>query len=159
ETIYLTMGRRLGPGTLWRLARLFRQRQIHIAHAYLYMASIAARLSGRWANVPVVITSTRAPLAYLPRLAWWLDRATARWCNRVIAVSQHTADVAIRIERIPSEKVTVIPNGVDLTRFAPGDRVGARKQWHIAQTARVVAAVGRLSPEKGHQYLLQALAD
>src|SRR5262249_3373400 len=66
---------------------------------------------------------------------------------------------AIRIERIPSEKVTVIPNGVDLTRFAPGDRVGARKQWHIAQTARVVAAVGRLSPEKGHQYLLQALAD
>jgi glycosyltransferase involved in cell wall biosynthesis len=158
ETVYLNMGKRLGPFTIWRLLRLFRRRKVQIVHAYLYMASIASRFAGRGARVPVVITSTRAPLTYLPRPAWWLDRATARWCNRIIAVSQHTADVAVRVEGIPRAKISVIPNGVDLKRFAPRDRSVARAQWQIDKEAFVVASVGRLSPEKGQKYLLQALA-
>src|SRR5262249_24578197 len=83
---------------------------------------------------------------------------TVRLCDRVIAVSQHTADVATRVEGIPRQKVTVIRNGVDLERFAPRDRDGARAVLGIASKAFVVASVGRLSPEKGQRYLLRALA-
>ena len=158
ETIHLGMGRRPGPMTLWRLARIFRRRQVAIVHAYLYDASIASRLAGKWAEVPVVLTSTRAPLDYLPRPAWWLDRATARWCQRIIAVSEHTADVIVRVEGIARQKIVVIPNGVDLHRFAPRDSRIARAQWGIDEGTFVVASVGRLSQEKGHRYLLQALA-
>src|SRR5437016_958017 len=43
ETIYLNMGRRPGPSTLWRLARIFRRAEVHVVHAYLYDASIASR--------------------------------------------------------------------------------------------------------------------
>src|SRR5437764_11719176 len=45
ETVYLNMGRRPGPSTLWRLARIFR-RDVHLVHAYLYDASIASRIAG-----------------------------------------------------------------------------------------------------------------
>jgi glycosyltransferase involved in cell wall biosynthesis len=158
ETIHLGMGRRPGPVTLWRLAKIFRDRQVTVVHAYLYDASIASRLAGRWARVPVVLTSTRAPLEYLPRVAWWLDRVTARWCQRIIAVSEHTADVSVRVEGIPRHKVVVIPNGVDLHRFAPRDLRIAKARLGLAEDAFVVASVGRLSQEKGHHYLLHALA-
>jgi glycosyltransferase involved in cell wall biosynthesis len=144
--------------TLWRLARIFRCRNVAIVHAYLYDASIASRLAGSWARVPVVLTSTRAPLDYLPRAAWWLDRVTARWCQRIVAVSEHTADVIVRVEGIAREKIVVIPNGVDLHRFAPRDSRVARAQWGIGEGTFVVASIGRLSQEKGHRYLLQALA-
>src|SRR6266566_4368557 len=49
EVIHLGMGRRPGPATIWRLARLFRGRDVDIAHAYLYDASIATRIAGRLA--------------------------------------------------------------------------------------------------------------
>ncbi len=158
ETIHLGTGRRPGPATLWRLARIFRHRRVAIVHAYLYDASIASRLAGRWAKVPVVLTSTRAPPDYLPRSAWWLDRLTARWCQRIIAVSKDTADVITRVEGITRQKIVVIPNGVDLHRFAPRDLREARTHWGIEEGMFVVASIGRLSHEKGHRYLLQALA-
>lgn len=158
ETIHLGMGRRPGPVTLWRLASLFRDRNVAVVHAYLYDATIAARLAGRWARVPVVLTSTRAPLDYLPRYAWWLDRFTARWCQRIIAVSEQTADVAVRVEGIPRHKVVVIPNGVNLQRFVPRDLNRAKAAWGVLPDRFVVASVGRFSQEKGHRFLLQALA-
>ena len=158
ETIHLDMGRRPGPVTLWRLARIFRRKDVSVVHAYLYDASIASRLAGWWAGVPVVLTSTRAPLEYLPRIAWWLDRLTARWCQRIIAVSEHTADFIVRVERIAPTKVVVVRNGVDLNRFTPRDTRMARSHLRLDESAFVVASVGRLSPEKGHRYLLQALA-
>lgn len=157
RAIYLNMGRRPTPATLWRLATLFRRANVGIVHAYLYTASIAARLAGRLARVPVVLTSTRAPLAYLPRFAWWLDRVTASWCNRIIAVSQHTAETIVRVEGIPRQKVIVIPNGVDLTRFTPRDRQQARANLGINGTPFVIASIGRLSAEKGQDYLIEAL--
>jgi len=158
EVIHLGMGRRPGPGTIWRLARLFRDRNVDIAHAYLYDASIATRIAGRLARVPVVVTSTRASLSYLPRLAWWLDRATARWCQRIIAVSRGTAEFVVEREGIPRDKVVVIPNGVDLERFRPGDRVRARTHLGVSVDAFVLACVGRLHPQKGHRYLFEAIA-
>jgi glycosyltransferase involved in cell wall biosynthesis len=124
----------------------------------LYDASIACRLAGLWARVPVVLTATRATLEYLPSVAWWLDRVTARWCQRIIAVSQHTADTVVRVEAIAREKVVVIPNGVDLKRFAPRDVRSARAHWGIGDSAFVVASIGRLTQQKGYGYLLQALA-
>ncbi len=158
ETIHLDMGRRPGLGTVWRLAGIFRRRKIDIVHAYLYDASIASRVAGKWSGVPVVLTSTRASLGYLPAAAWWLDRLTARWCQRIIAVSRHTADFIVQVERIPAEKVVVVPNGVDLRRFAPRSRQSARAQWLVDEDAFVVASVGRLSSQKGHRFLLEALA-
>src|SRR5689334_16119487 len=47
ETIHLGMGKRPGPVTIWRLARVFRRRRVEVVHAYLYDASIASRLAGR----------------------------------------------------------------------------------------------------------------
>ncbi len=158
RTIHLGMGRRPGPATIWRLARLFRSEAVTVVHAYLYDASIASRIAGRLAKVPIVLTSTRAPLEYLPRFAWWLDRVTSRWCRRIVAVSQHTADTIVRVEGMPKERIVVIPNGVDVARFTPRDSVQARSYWGLDNAAFVVASIGRLVEQKAHRDLFKALA-
>lgn len=158
EVIHLDMWRRPGPLTLWRLARLLRRKQVQIVHAYLYDASLAVRLTGRVAGVPVVLTSTRASLGYLSPFAWWVDRLTARWCDRVIAVSAATARFVIETEGIPKAKVIVIPNGVDLNRFRPEDGASARRALGIPPESFVLSCVGRLHEHKGHRDLFDALA-
>jgi glycosyltransferase involved in cell wall biosynthesis len=52
----------------------------------------------------------------------------------------------------------VIPNAVDLERFRPGDQIAARRDMGLAPDAFVMACVGRLHPQKGHRYLLEAIA-
>ena len=157
EVHHLSMGQRPGPITIWRLASILRRREISIAHSYLYDAGIATRVAGRFARVPVVLTSTRASLEYLPRIAWWVDRYTARWCTRVLAVSQGTAEFVTDVEHIPAEKVRIVTNGVDSARFRPGNRSGAREAWNIPAEACVVLSIGRLHAQKGHEFLLRAI--
>jgi glycosyltransferase involved in cell wall biosynthesis len=105
-----------------------------------------------------VLTSTRASLEYLPRIAWWFDRLTARWCQRIVAVSQGTAAFVVQQERIPESKVVIVPNGVDLQHYRPGDHAAARLRWAIPKGGFVIASIGRLHPQKGHRFLLEALA-
>lgn len=152
------MGRRPGPITLARLAAHLRARRVDIAHAYLYDASLAVRAVGRVAGVPVVLTSTRASLGYLSPFAWRVDRLTARWCQRIIAVSKTTARFIVDVEGIAAPQVVVIPNGVDVNRFLPAPPGPARGALGLRDEQFVVACVGRLHPHKGHRDLFDALA-
>ncbi len=54
----------------------------------------------------------------------------------------------------------VVPNGVDVARFAPSPSSGAqwRERWSIPLDATVVGHVGRLDPVKDHELLLGAFA-
>jgi D-inositol-3-phosphate glycosyltransferase len=58
----------------------------------------------------------------------------------------------------PGRTVT-IPPGVDLDRFAPGDRTAARRALGIAPDAVVLAFVGRIQPLKAPDVLLRAAAE
>ncbi len=59
-----------------------------------------------------------------------------------------------------STRVQVVYPGVDLSRFrpSPADRASARRQLDISEDTFVIGCLGRGTPEKGHRYLLEALA-
>ena len=57
--------------------------------------------------------------------------------------------------------IHVLPNGVDLTRFAPAGRdaaVAARSRWGVGPDACVVGTVGMLRGEKNQGRLIRAFA-
>jgi D-inositol-3-phosphate glycosyltransferase len=58
----------------------------------------------------------------------------------------------------PARVATVMP-GVDLDRFAPGDRAAARAEFGIAADATVLLFVGRIQPLKAPDVLLRATAE
>ncbi|MFN4098748.1 MAG: glycosyltransferase family 4 protein, partial [Pararhodobacter sp.] len=55
-------------------------------------------------------------------------------------------------------KMTVVRNGIDLSRFHPGDRVAARTRLGLAPEAVVLGIVGTICERKGHDRLLAAFA-
>jgi glycosyltransferase involved in cell wall biosynthesis len=64
----------------------------------------------------------RAYLAYQARL---MDGVERRWCGRValnVAVSERDAERLL--EKAPASRVAVVPNGVDMEEFRPGDGTG-----------------------------------
>jgi glycosyltransferase involved in cell wall biosynthesis len=60
----------------------------------------------------------------------------------------------------PAERIVLIPNGFDLTRFQPDpqDRERVRVDMGIPRDALVVGCVGRFDPVKDHRGFLQAAA-
>lgn len=83
-------------------------------------------------------------------------RALAR-CAMVIAVSDGLADGAMKLG-VPSERIAVVGNGVDLSRFVPVEPAAARDLLDLRSDRRIVLAVSRLAPEKRIDRLLDALS-
>ncbi len=92
------------------------------------------------------------------------DRKRAAWRDvafTVITPSRWLAACARSSTLFGKARCEVIPNGIDLERFRPGDRAAARHRLGLAPDRRVVlcggAGIGR-DPNKGLALLVAALA-
>jgi glycosyltransferase involved in cell wall biosynthesis len=146
----------------WRavgeLARLLLRERIALVHSHLYHANLYGRLACLRAKVPAVVsvhnTYTRPKLHR--RL---INRFLAVRTRRVIAVSEDIKRDLIRYDGIAPERIVVISNGVDFGRLeTPISRAQARAQLGIAAQTVAVGCVARLEEQKGHRFLLEAMA-
>jgi glycosyltransferase involved in cell wall biosynthesis len=84
--------------------------------------------------------------------------------RRADAVVTPSADAARRwtdAAALTASRTTVIPTGVDLTRYAPLDaaqRAGVRAEVGVEADERMVLFVGRLEAIKGPHFMVEALA-
>jgi glycosyltransferase involved in cell wall biosynthesis len=77
---------------------------------------------------------------------------------RYVGVCRAIRDAAA--SRMPERphQALVIPSMVDLTEFIPGEREAARREWGVAETAPVIAWVGRLDRKKRVEDVVRAFA-
>ncbi len=79
--------------------------------------------------------------------------------DRLIANTVEEASELLDYYEADPDKVVVVPPGVDLERFTPGDRDGARSRVGLAEDAVVLLFVGRIQPLKGPDVLVRAAAE
>jgi glycosyltransferase involved in cell wall biosynthesis len=84
-----------------------------------------------------------------------LERRLMRRADRVVSVSFGYSEY-LKKEGIPEEHISVVHNAIDVKQYASISANGKRKELGIPARDRVIAAVGRLSPEKGHLDLIRA---
>ena len=145
-----------GKVSLSALAPLVRLSRGGLLHAHDYKALVLALAAGAVARAPVVATF-HGDTGHLPRVLAYerLARWAARFSAGVAATSERLAE-QIRAAA-PRTPVHVIPNGIPLgTLPTAAERLAARRALDIPDDAQVVAFVGRLSPEKAPEVLLQA---
>jgi D-inositol-3-phosphate glycosyltransferase len=78
--------------------------------------------------------------------------------DRLIANTEEEARQLVRHYGADPARTLVVPPGVDLERFSPGDRAAARRAVGIGQDAVVLLFVGRIQPLKAPDVLLHAAA-
>lgn len=79
--------------------------------------------------------------------------------DRLVANTAGEADELIELYSADAGKVRVVPPGVDLELFTPGDVAAARAQLGLPRDAHVLLFVGRIQPLKAPDVLLKAAAD
>lgn len=131
---------------------LVAQAAVALKHAYKapLLATIHATEYGRGRGS----VSGEVPQA-INNAEWWLTYEA--W--RIICCSHFMASEVQTALRVPSDKVDVIPNGIDTTRFdvlANEDLAEFRKGF-AAPDEKIVFYVGRVVHEKGVHLLVEAM--
>jgi len=119
---------------------------------------LAAVLLGRWTHTPVACLGRGTDVHGLPRsgLARRLAIFTMDRADGIAVVARALGRTLTHVAG--ARPITLLPNGIDLECFVPGDRAEARRRLGIEPRARLVLYVGRLAERKGIEELVDALA-
>jgi glycosyltransferase involved in cell wall biosynthesis len=157
-----------------KLARLIRRLDIDLVHTSNVDGELHGGIAGRITGVPAVATLTnianeqvrlvdhpylnRRKLKWAQRLRRFILRRTH---DRYIAISNCVARSTIRQVGLPPAAVEVIYRGMPEGGVeAERDQVEAvRRELDLAPHCPVLLTVGRLVPQKGQRYLIQAMPD
>jgi glycosyltransferase involved in cell wall biosynthesis len=123
---------------------------------YVYPDGFAAVLLGKYFGKPVVISARGSDINLyrtLPLIRGLLQYALHK-ADKVVAVSQALKQSMVQVG-IPEEKISYIPNGVDLQKFRPVPKSQARQALNVPN-GRMILSVGNLTPNKGFDLLLKS---
>jgi glycosyltransferase involved in cell wall biosynthesis len=84
----------------------------------------------------------------------WLYRHATR---HIVTTGESLRMQLVRNNRLPPERITSVPTGIDAARFVPGARDAARRLTGLPAERRLIGIVATLRSWKGHRYLLEAL--
>ena len=155
------------PRAIWNLARFMRRNRVDIVHTHLRWSNVLGRLAAVISRTPCVVTTlhhldyTYWPAMSISARLWKaIDLLTAIAINDgLVAVSEAVRRDYVR--RIAPRRVALIYNYLDIAAFGQPveTRAAARHALGWCDEDFVLLAVGRLAPEKGHAYLVRAMAE
>lgn len=146
------------------LYRLFRHERPDIVHLHNPKPGWFGRPAARAARVPVVVNTVHG--LYATPEDSWPRRAVVYGLERLAAACSHAEllqsveDVAVlRRLRVPANRIHVLGNGVDLSRFSVPTteaRAAARARFGVTEDQVAVGVVARLVWEKGLAEVIEA---
>jgi glycosyltransferase involved in cell wall biosynthesis len=88
-----------------------------------------------------------------------IDRLLLNYTDRIICVCRSDYDKAIAAGVATIDQTSIVYNGIELAKFSiPLDQATARQLFNLDPNEFIFGNVGRLHEQKGHKFLLQAMA-
>jgi glycosyltransferase involved in cell wall biosynthesis len=146
--------------SLFEIIALIRRERPTLLHTHTTKAGILGRIAGGITRT----TTIHTPHGHLfygyfgkgkQRLYIFLERLAARFCERIITITEDERLEYLKRKIGEEKKVVTIYNGIDIKRY-PGDGKKVRAELRIAQRALVVGFVGRLEEVKGPHLFVDA---
>ena len=140
-----------------RLARHIVRRDIQIVHAYNFYGNVFATPPARLV-APVTIASIRDRAPYLTAMQKRVQRYACQFADCILVNADAVRDWLIG-EGYDASKISVIRNGVDLSRFdtAPPP-AQLRRELGLPDDTPLVGVISRLTRLKGLEHFLEAAA-
>ena len=159
KVIALNKKRGIDISVINKLITVIKNNKIDIVHTHLWTSNFWGRIAAKLAGVPVIIASEHGVSRRRGFLRFFADRVLSCFSDRITFVSKNVKEEFARKVTYNQRKARVIHNGIDLAKFRqPVDNQKVREKIGIEEDDFVVSCIGRLSPEKGHKFLLKAFA-
>lgn len=140
-----------------RMAWMIRKAGVKVVHAHDFYSNVIGVMAAKVARVHA--------LASRRDLAHWLNptqrralRMTLALADGVVANAAAVGEQVALTEGVPTHKLRVVPNGIDVARFDRLAREGAELPPVEEGLPRVAMVASMHLPDKGHGDLLEAAA-
>ena len=153
---------RFDPRVVGELKSIVERRAPDIIQSHQIKSHFLVKLAGLWRERPWLAfhhgyTETDLKMQLYNRLNRW----SLPTCHRVVTVCEAFAHRLTAREGVRPERISVRHNSIKVDGFTTargGDEARAVRERHgVKEGERVVLAIGRLSREKGHADLINAL--
>lgn len=148
----------------WALRRWMRKLKPHIVHTHSSKAGILGRWAAKAEKVPLIVHTVHGlPFheheSYLfNQLYRALEKNCAKRTDLIISVADAMTEKAVAAGIAPKEKFCTIYSGLDAKAFITpgGEPAGERTSLGISTGAKVIGVIARISPLKGHEFIIKA---
>ena len=147
------------------LYRFFKESKYGLVHTHTSKAGFLGRIAARLAAVPAIVHTAHAfsfheESSFAERNAYvLLEKIAARFCDRIVTVSEYHRDWGVRLGIAPQSRMIAIPNGLRKERVeATVPPTAIRAEWGLAADDVAVLVAGRLAAGKGLEYLIEAVS-
>ena len=155
--IGLTPGLR-HPWDIAGIRRYLRETRPAIVHTFLLTASLYGRLAAILAHVPIVIGTEVNIYERKRRHHILAERMLLSRTDRVIVSANSVRDFYVDQIHADPGKIDVVYNAVDWKSITPSkSRQEMRASLGLQPDAKVAGVIARLTEQKGHRFLLQAM--
>ncbi len=154
------------PDFACKVENFRKQNDLHydIIFSHYWISGIAGQYLQTWWQVPhMVMFHTLGAVKNAigigedePDLRLEEERQIAGYCHHIIASTEKEKLALNLYYNVPPEKVSVIPCGVNLNLFQPGDKLAARQKLGLGDR-KIMLFVGRVERLKGIDKLIQAM--
>lgn len=143
---------------------IIKETSIHKIPCYCFLHNFGVT---HFYNISKEINSLRSLLYYLfltvPRIIYRIitsEMPTYRSCSIVLSCSSHNANRIRKFYRIKKEKIMIIHNWVDTSKFTPAPKVRklGRRRWHCTGNGLTLLMVGSLYLPKGFQVAIRSFS-
>ena len=146
---------------LWnqiRFANHLRKRNVEIVHTYGFYSNVFAIPPARLAGAAAVLASIRDTGEHLTPMQRRIEKLFCRMADCIVTNAEAVRN-RLTNEGYAAEKIVVIHNGIELTRYArkPGE-LGLHRELGVPSNTQLVAVFARLNELKGIEYFLRAAA-
>lgn len=142
-----------------KLAVFCRNNDIDVIHAQYPRENIVALLSKHWFDKPKVVMTNHLTLRNtgLSGKVWYvLNRHFTPKNHRIIAVCNEGREIMVENGVLP-ERISVIFNGIE-PAANPVKTSMAREEFGLSKDCFIMTILARFAPEKGLDFLLDALS-
>ena len=160
DTINLPTRGKLDWSAIKRLRTVLENYNVDIVHSHDFKSDFYVMLASHGTNIKKIATahgSTRDSI--IKRVYLEIDENFIyRKMDRIVAVSDGVAR-GLKKKGIQQKQICVIKNGFDLELLKrQNNQAENKRNLHIRSDKTNFAIVGRLYPDKGHRFFLQAFA-
>ena len=125
---------------------------------YIYPDGLAAVFIAKALKLPVVLSARGSDIHQFTQFSTIRPQIVhaLRKSDHIISVCEGLKNEMASLGISP-EKIDVVPNGIDASRFKVHDRLTVREELGVPGNIGLILAVGGLVPVKSHDFIIRAL--
>ncbi len=146
----------------------FRRRQARaydLIHSHYWISGHVGRMArARWQRPHVITFHTLGAVkadtgigAAEPARRLALERELVQDCQGLLAPCEGEKANLMHYYGADAARIAMVPGGVDLDHFRPMDKTRARRRLGIDPRVGLLLSIGRLTPQKGQDRIIEAL--